>query len=203
MNPKTLQGALARNAGNDFEREIGLDFDALREGNVAYLDFMPVPMRPTGRRNHNNQPLYLPGGTAPFDIYGWFCGSGCAIGAELKSSKRQPSLAIVMPTLDRNMNMVSGKGSGLKWHQLQALHNLQSSNGYAAVLWSNEGEVGMLAGPEISDIYNIAYDAFTAGLCHHDPPRGARSIKWEKFQPVEQHQMASGRMVANWLGLSS
>ncbi len=191
-----MSGESSRKAGNDFEKRIEPTFDAYKEAGVAELDFYPVPMRPTGKREAvTGTPYYLPKGTAPFDVWGYSAREGKVIAAELKHSHRSNSIAIIMP---------SKSGAGVRWHQLCALRNIAMAGGIARLVWSNEGEVGVLREKGIIAAFDGAWHALHA----EDRPvrgkpvstRGLKSIRWEKFENVDYEQInGAGIPVLAWL----
>jgi len=193
-------GESSRKAGTDFEKEIEATFEQYHSAHIAQLDFYPVPMRPTGLRHpKTGGPMFAPKKAAPFDVCGWSMIDGRIIAAELKSSKRKTSITIVG----------DGKeGSGIQWHQLTALYNVAQAGGIARLVWSNEGEVGVLDGVSIANAWYAANDAFNLennflrGGKRAKAPVGAKSIKWEKFTAVEYKQIKIGDTpVLEWIGI--
>lgn len=127
---------------------------------------------------HGNIPCYVQVGKAPFDVGGFFYDSNAtAIGFELKeTAKRETSIAIVGP---------EKKGSGLQYHQLDALVDLHKGGGIVGMLWSNAGEIGFLSGEQLVAV-KIAYDAsLKAEAMNKTIAKGVRSIRWEMFKLVK------------------
>ncbi len=194
-------GEQSRRAGNDFEKIIEQTFEPYSEGNIAHLDFYPVPMRPTGQRDKFGLPLYAQKGKAPFDVWGFCLYDGRFIGAELKSSKRKTSLPIILPTK---------KGDGVQWHQLCALRNVAVSGGIARLVWSNEGEVGVIREKKIVNAWAGAWTAMRVedgndyrrrnGRKTVKAVAGFKSIKWEEFEIIGHQQIDGGGLpVLSWL----
>jgi penicillin-binding protein-related factor A (putative recombinase) len=156
---------------NAFEKQIGDTFESYRAAGVAELFFLFPPMRVVGMIG--KMPAHIPCGKAPYDVSGYFIGSGVAIGAELKqTAEHENSLSIVGP---------EKKGSGLHYHQLQALLELHRAGGSAFLLWNNGGEIGLLDGARIA-VVSVGYEA---SLKSKNPARGSRSIPWGMFAPVK------------------
>ena len=194
-------GKASRDAGNSFEKQIEGTFAPYVKAGIAKMDRMPVPMAPCGIRHPKTQaPLYRPASRPPFDIYGWTMRFGTFIGAELKSTERRDTLPIVMPKLVAG-NLVTGKGSGLKFHQLDCLNSVAASGGFAKLVWMNGGEIGVLNEDAIRDAYTVAWENWQAGLRGLDTPlRGTRSIPWTRFSPVS-HRVVGGVLIPDWLGV--
>lgn len=184
-----MSGEASRNAGNDFEKIIENTFEVYSESNVAELDFYPVPMRPTGIRDRFNKPLYQPKKKPPLDVWGYAINDGRLIVAELKSTQRKASIPIILP--DKT-------GSGIQFHQLCMLRNVAMSGGIARLVWSNDGEVGVLKDAKIINAWSGAYTALgvegptAKGKWPAKAPTGLKSIKWEQFEVVS-HQQINGR----------
>jgi hypothetical protein len=161
---------------NQFEKHIGETFAAYRQAKIANLFFLHPPMRIAGM--HGSVPCYVQAGKAPYDLGGFFYDANAtAIGVELKeTAKRETSLTLVAP---------EKKGSGLQYHQLEALVGLHRAGGIALLVWSNAGQVGVLGGAELEGI-KIAYDAsLKAEKMSKTVAKGARSIRWEMFKPAK------------------
>lgn len=171
--------------GRDFEREIESGFKAYAAANIAMLEMMPVPTAPA-HINHPryNYPLYMLSGKAPFDVYGLLMQRGTFVGAELKSTKEKASLPIVAPAKN---------GDGIQYHQLDALAAVARNGGVARLVWHKEGMVGVLKETQIINVlknYDEAMKVERTGKSK--APVGSKSIKWEKFEPVEYRQIADG-----------
>lgn len=161
---------------NAFEKIVGEMFAVYRQAKIANLMFLHPPMRIAGM--HGNAPCYVQAGKAPYDIGGFFYDTSAThIGIELKENKDPAtSLSIVKP--DKT-------GSGLQYHQLEALVDLHLSGGVALLVWSNAGQVGVIRGPELQAV-KIAYDAsLKAEAMNKLVVKGARSIRWELFKLVK------------------
>ena len=189
-------GSLSQRIGEDFEASMSLTFDAYERHGVASIDFMPIPMYPTGMTNpKTGAPLYSPKGKPPFDAYGYWWNDAAMIGAEFKAtSQPSTSLAIIGPDCD---------GAGLEWHQLDALAKLASKNGIARLVWNNGGQIGVLYGSKIIAAHRIFSDAMkTEKNPTMKAPKGAKSIRWEEFRVIQPSIV--GRMpIYDWLMLDS
>lgn len=161
---------------NQFEKEIGNTFQAYRDAKQAGLVFLHPPMRIAGMLGR--VPCFIQAGKAPFDVAGMFYdGDGTAIGVELKETKdHETSLSIVGP---------GKKGSGLQYHQLEALVSVHQGGGVALVVWSNGGEVGVLSGEGILLAWMQYNTSLKAEAQRKTPAKGSRSILWGHFKPVK------------------
>jgi hypothetical protein len=179
--------------GDDgFENEVGLSFPAYRILNIACLAFMPVPTVPSKARARNGMPYRVLSGKGPFDVYGYTCHDARFVGAEIKMSrKRRTSLPIIGP---------HQHGSGLQYHQLDALANLAENNGVARIVWSNCGEVGILHSRHINNALKTYEHAMKSLASHKTPPSGSRSILWDLFEPVDM-TIQDGQAYLDWLKL--
>ena len=194
------QGWRARKAGDDFETEIEPSFTCYQQLELAWLDFYPVPMTPAGKRDKNGVPLYRPASTAPFDVWGWHVHTGKIIAAELKSSKSQPSLPIVLPKLDKNMKLKPGNAGGIHYHQLEMLRNIAVRGGVARLVWSNEGQIGVLSNDAIINAWQGASTAWQVERAGKSKPAaGLKSIKWEKFNAVDYQTINGCGPFLPWL----
>ena len=111
------------------------------------------------------------------------------IGAEIKAtSSRDKSLPIIGP---------GKKGTGLKYHQLNALAGLAEAGGISRLIWCNEGDIGVLASEDILVAYRVYEQAMQSEASNKDAARGAKSIQWERFKPCNYTAIA----MPNWLGL--
>lgn len=166
---------LAGSAGADFERLIETTFQFYDGRNLARLAMMPVPTRQVGSRN--GQPILVRTGAAPFDVYGYLVADGRMVGAELKSTVRKVSLPIIGP---------ERTGSGLQFHQLDALANLAQAGGIARLVWCNGGGIGVLADMDLVNIWSIFCDAITSERAGRKAQQNSKSIKWERFETVDK-----------------
>lgn len=161
---------------NDFERQIGKTFQQYRDAKVANLLFLHPPMRVAGMMG--KVPCFIQAGKAPFDVGGvLYDECGTLVGAELKETKdHEHSLSIVHP---------EKKGSGLQYHQLAALVEVHLAGGIALLVWSNAGEIGVLAGDGLH-LAKVQYDAsLKAEAAKKTPAKGSRSILWGHFKTVK------------------
>lgn len=214
------KGRMSRDLGNAFEQNIERSFAGYAHAEIAYLDRMPVPMTPCGRRGAHGEPLYIPKGKAPFDIYGYapvrvlpwrkeyrfdpkqttlalpVGGWGnlpVFVGAELKATnERSNSLPIVHP---------NGDGSGLEYHQLDALALVARMGGFARVVWDNGGDYGILREDKIVAVHaTYEHSLATERQGKGKGARGSRSIPWSLFEPIE-YANVGGTICLDWLKL--
>ena len=156
--------------GREFEKRIEATFPFYAKAHIARLAAMPLPTRPVGLRD--GRPAFTITGKPPFDVYGYLVAGGRMVGAELKSSQRATRLPIVPP---------GSKGNGLQFHQLDALAGLAQAGGLARVVWDNGGELGVLLGSEIINVWRVYEHVLKSQASGKDVAPGARSIEWDKF----------------------
>lgn len=161
---------------NHFEREIDKTLQGYRDQKVAHVKFMHPPMRVAGMMGR--APCFVQAGKAPYDLVGFFY-DRCAtsIGVELKETRdHEHSIRIVG---------AEKKGDGLQEHQLAGLVDLHNAGGYAALVWSNGGEVGRIGGDMLA-VAKLAFDmAQKVEKAGKDPAKGAKSILWGLFDLVK------------------
>ena len=180
---------MPRARGRQLEYEVEQTFDGYREAGVASLMRMPVPTVPCGNGKHG--PIFRLSGRAPADVVGFAHSDGRMIIAELKESVEKNRLPIVSP--DR-------RGDGIQWHQAEALMHLWRCGGHPHIVWSQEGAVGVLAGPKLWNHLSAAEEAVNTKLGGGKAQRGALSLPWEDFDAVEVEQIGSS-IGPNWLRL--
>ncbi len=173
--------------GRDFEKLIETSFDGYANAGLANLARMPIPTKVVGQRK--GMLIFVQCGKAPFDIYGFTMAEARFIGAELKAGSRQESMAIVSPNVG---------GSGLKLHQLDALAEVAQAGGVARLVWDNGGDFGILTNSDIVLARDTFLHALTSESSGRKPQRGAKSIKWERFTPVDYANFG-GVMAVEWL----
>lgn len=169
---------MLRRRSNHFENYAQEGFAAIRELTGTWLFWVNPPVVPCGTRG--NMPIFAMTGTAMFDLGGWthqdYAAEKQAIGVELKSTKRYKSNLPIIG-LDK-------KGSGLQYHQIEALAALHREGHMAGVLWNNGGSIGVIKG----EVINAAFiDYLTSVEVEKNggrPAKGARSISWAKFSTV-------------------
>lgn len=184
-----IKGFNTSGSGKDFENDIAATFQGYADKHVARLAIMPVPTKQVGVRN--GMPTLIRNGKAPFDVYGFLSHDATMIGAELKASKRKARLPIVAP---------QKKGDGVQFHQLDALATLALAGGIARIVWSNGGEIGVLHNSEIIQAWRTYEHALTSELSNRTVPKGAKSIQWEMFKPVQFNLLTSTKTVGpDWL----
>ena len=159
----------------DFEKKLEGTFESLcLQEDVAFLAGMPVPTAPimVGRRMYR-----VLKGKAPFDYYGMVKG-GRFIGMEAKHNDEvKKSLPIIGPLK---------KGTGLQFHQLEALAAVAKNDGIARIAWSNGGL-----------IMNMGNRAILA--VHADYNSGGRkSIPRDLFTVCEE-RICNGLPYTDWL----
>lgn len=166
---------------NEFEKTIGGTFKEYGDRKIANLMFLYPPMRAAGRMG--KFPCYIPtrNGKAPYDLAGYYYDAGnraTPIGVELKETREQENrLPIVGPGKD---------GNGLQYHQLEGLLELHNAGGVAFLLYNNGGQVGRLSGEQLA-VVKQNYDAsLAAEAARKEVAKGARSIAWGMFKPVEE-----------------
>jgi penicillin-binding protein-related factor A (putative recombinase) len=182
-------------ADHPFELEIEQTFRAYQDASIADLMLLPVKTAPCGIRHpKTNAPLYMRSGKSPYDIVGVMHNDGRMVGVEIKSSRRKASLPIIMP---------GKQGDGLQFHQLESLSRLAAFGGIARVIWNNEGEVGVIKGAKIMNVFanaNTALKVMAGGLSNPKP--GLKSVKWDQFSPVAYRAVGnSGVPIPDWLAL--
>ncbi|MFP3786347.1 hypothetical protein, partial [Burkholderia sp. SIMBA_024] len=99
---------------------------------IAMMAKMPVPTKQVGN-TRNGPPKIVRCGASPFDFYGMSLLDARFIGMEAKATRPMPSLRVVMPQLS-GKKIVEGKGTGLKYHQLESLAQVAAIGGIAR--WS-------------------------------------------------------------------
>jgi penicillin-binding protein-related factor A (putative recombinase) len=162
--------------GKRFEKELDHTFDSLmRSEGVAFLARMSEPTAPSPRLGKFGRVL---SGTAPYDFYGMMKG-GKHIAMEAKhNDKRKASLPIIG---------YKKKGSGLQFHQLEALANVALHGGIARVVWCNGGVVMSIGNREILMVHKI-----------YNTKDGRKSIPTNLFVVCEQ-RVFTGVPYISWL----
>ena len=151
--------------GRDFEKTLEATFDSIRiKEDVALIAAMPVPTAPSFAGGRSVRVLK---GKAPFDYWGMFKG-GRFLGMEAKmTSAVKKSLAIVGPMR---------RGSGLQWHQLEALATVARNDGVARIVWNNGGLIMNMGNRGILAVYQDYSDGGRKSI-----PRDLFSICEERF----------------------
>ena len=156
---------------NAFETTIGKTFAGYEAAGVATLRFLYPSMRCVGMKGR--MPVFVPALKAPYDLGGYYHGSGVFVGCELKETRdRHHTLPLIGPGKD---------GTGLQYHQLESLVNLHAEGGVALLCYDNGGEIGLLGGQALT----LAKIALDAALKSRNPAKGSKSIPWGRFQPVK------------------
>lgn len=157
------------------EKAIERSFMEYESSNTATLMVLFPKMRPA--TSIKGRLMWVQVAKAPYDVAGFFHGSGRYIAAEIKETgKPQTSLPIIAP---------GGKGGGIKYHQLAALVDVHRRGGYAVVVWENGGQWGVMGGSALAEAkreYDLSVAAQRAGYPNTQP--GARSLAWARFKPV-------------------
>lgn len=174
--------------GLDFEKDVEDTFVAYSKANIARLAIMPVPTKPSGT-SRSGAPLYVRSGKAPFDVYGYLVRNGIMVGAELKASVRKPSLRVIMP---------DSRGSGLQYHQLDALSGLAGCGGKSRIVWNNGGEIGVLTSESIMVAWRVVTKALQSEQSGRQVKIGAKSIDWALFTTVDYTNL-HGTVGFDWL----
>jgi penicillin-binding protein-related factor A (putative recombinase) len=161
--------------GKRFEKELDHTFDSLmRSEGVAFLARMSEPTAPSPRLGKFGRVL---SGTAPYDFYGMMKG-GKHIAMEAKhNDNRKASLPIIGE---------KRKGSGLQWHQLQALAHVSEHGGIARIVWDNGGVVMAIGNDKIMAVQRSYQEG------------GRKSIPADLFEVVEQ-RISQGCPYWSWL----
>lgn len=169
-----------------FERQIEKSFAEYKSSRIACLMFLYPKMRMAGHLK--NTPAFVQVAKSPYDISGYYYETGRYIACELKeSSGRETSLPMIAP---------GKRGTGLQYHQLEALVDVHDAGGLACLVWNNGGEIGYLDGSRLKaakSALDTSIEAERLGL--PNATRGQRSILWGNFQLV--HELPNG--VPLWL----
>ncbi len=173
--------------GRQFEKLIETSFDGYAAAQLANLARMPIPTKVAGQRK--GRLIFVQCGKAPFDVYGYTIGGARFIGAELKAGGRKESMAITNPKV---------KKGGLQLHQLDALAEVAQAGGIARLVWDNGGDFGILCNDDIVLARDTYLHALTSESSGRKAQSGAKSIKWERFTPVD-YQTFGGVLAIEWL----
>jgi len=173
--------------GRDFEKLIETSFDGYAAAGLAHLARMPIPTKVAGRRK--GMLILVQCGKAPFDIYGYTIAEARFIGAELKAGGRKESMAITNPKVRKG---------GLQLHQLDALAEVALAGGIARLVWDNGGDFGILTNDDLVLARDTYLHALTSENSGRKPQSGAKSIKWDRFTPVD-YANYGGVYVVEWL----
>lgn len=169
-----------------FEKVMEKSFLEYRTSNTAFLQILYPAMRVGGTLG--NMPAYIPVGKAPYDIDGFYFKTARYIACEVKESAKHESTMRVVPP--------DKKGTGLKYHQLEALVLVHENGGLACVVYNNGGEVGYLDGSRLKAAKAAIDTSLKAeAQGYPDAARGKRSIPWGDFQPVK----STGAGIPLWL----
>jgi len=165
--------------GKRFEKELDHTFDSLmRSEGVAFLARMSEPTAPMCIHGRHARVLC---GQAPYDFFGMLKG-GKHIAMEAKhNDKRKASLPIIGE---------KRKGSGLQWHQLQALATVAEHGGIARIVWDNGGVVMAIGNDKIMAVQRMYKDG------------GRKSIPADLFEVCEQC-LSNGVPYIAWLNAES
>ena len=168
---------------DDFEKEFDETFPTILKKTGAFLYWLHPPTRCAGMRG--SQPVFVITGRALFDVAGWrpvkpepdLAPVAAAIGIEVKrNGDHHTSMRIIGE---------DGRGSGLQAHQLEALASLHRSGGIARVLWNNGGEIGVLDGEVIADVFMTYGVSVQAEKMRKSFAKGSRSIAWNLFRKID------------------
>lgn len=158
------------------EKTIASTFAEYHSANTATLLILYPKMRAAGFLG--KAPAFVQVSKAPFDVAGFYHGSARFIACEIKeNASRKVSLPIIGP---------DKRGTGLQYHQLEALVEAHKNGGFACVVWDNAGEWGILEGQRLTAAKS-AYDASLKAEKQGYPNthRGSRSILWGEFTPLK------------------
>lgn len=170
------------------EKLIEKSFDEYRTSGTAQLFIMYPKMRAAGMLR--NIPAWIQVAKAPFDVAGYYMKYGRFIGVEIKeNADRRTSLKIIPP---------DKKGTGLQYHQLEALVNVHLAGGLAGVVWDNGGEWLWIDGSRLKAAKARMDQSLRAEKLGYPNERGARSIVVGEFAPVK----TNGVGIPLWLPLN-
>jgi len=157
------------------EKMIEASFDDYSSAGIASLFILFPKMRAAGFLGKS--PAWVQVAKAPFDVAGYYHGTGRFIACEIKeSAEPKVSLPIIGP---------GKKGTGLQYHQLEALVNVHKNGGLACVVWDNAGGWGYLDGARLKQAKSMYdYSLRAAEKGYPRAPRGSRSILWGEFRPL-------------------
>lgn len=162
-----------------FEKLMEKSFLEYSSTGVAFLKVLHPRMRVAGKLG--NAPAWVQVAKAPFDIDGYYLDNARYIACEVKENgERKVSLPIIGP----------GKvGTGLQYHQLEALVAVHIARGLACVVWNNAGEIGYLDGTRLKAA-KAAIDTSLKAEKEGYPgaKKGSRSILFGNFNPVQVNQ---------------
>ena len=170
-----------------FEKVMESSFAEYLTSNTAYLQFLYPKMKMAGYIG--KAPGFVQVAKAPYDIDGYFMdGFPLTIACEVKENgDHHESMSIIPP---------KKRGTGLQYHQLEALVRVHQAKGMACVVWNNGGEIGFLDGSRLKAA-KAAMDTSLKAEAMGMPngKKGMRSILWGNFVPVK----TNGRGVPLWL----
>lgn len=159
------------------EKMVEATFGEYKTARLATLMILFPKMRPAGRLG--KMVAYVPVAKAPYDVAGYFHKTGRHIALEIKeNSDQHTSVAIIGP---------GKKGTGLQYHQLEALVEVHEQGGLALLLWDNAGDWGIIDGVRLK-IAKATYDQSLKAEAKGYPNAkggGVRSIRRELFTPVK------------------
>lgn len=171
----------------DFEKVMEKSAIEYLSAGIADMQFLWPKMQMTGQYI-GKAPAFIQVGKAPYDMTGYFLDGARTIACEVKENgERKTSLAIQAPDKD---------GTGLKYHQLEALVRVHQAGGLASVVWNNGGEIGYLEGTRLvaaKAAMDTSLKAQKLGM--PNAKEGRRSILWGNFVPVK----VNGQGVPLWL----
>ncbi|MFP3422049.1 hypothetical protein R0K19_22020, partial [Bacillus sp. SIMBA_161] len=96
--------------------------------------------------------------------------------------------------------IVEGKGTGLKYHQLESLAQVAENGGIARVVWNNGGEVLALTEKPIINAFDDVATAWKIMQGGGEPRKGALSIRYEEFEAVREGSYGDVTLQHDWLG---
>lgn len=168
-----------------FEKVMETSFAEYHTSKTAFLQFLSPRMRMAGYIG--NQPGFVQVGKAPYDLDGFYLNGGLYIACEIKENgDRHESMKIIPP---------KKKGSGLQYHQLEALVYAYEAGAIACVVWNNAGEIGIIDGSRLKAAKSSIDTSLKAEKMGLPNQKGLRSILWGNFTPVK----TNGKGVPLWL----
>lgn len=160
----------------EFEKTVEKSFAEYLTTGTAYLQFLHPRMRVGGFLG--KVPAWIQVAKAPYDVDGYYLSGARYIACEIKENgEHHNSLKIIPP---------EKKGTGLQYHQLEALVNAHKAGAVACVLWNNGGEVGYLDGSRLAAAKSAMDTSLKAEKeGYPNTAKGSRSIPWGNFKPVK------------------
>lgn len=170
----------------NFEKVMEKSFDEYLSSNTAFLQFLFPKMRMAGFLGKS--PAFVQTEKAPYDVDGYYLDGGLHIACEIKeTAEHHHALSIIAP---------QKRGSGLQYHQLEALVRAHKAKAVAVVIWNNGGDIGLLDGSRLASAKRAFDESLKAEKQGYpNALKGSRSILWGNFKPLK----TNSRGVPLWL----